>query len=191
MTALPRLATERLVLRPFVPADGPKVEELAGAWEVAHTTLTIPHPYPVGGAAGWIEGHATAWNEKQHLTLAICLGDATDEIIGAIALRLELEHAHGELGYWIGAAMWGRGYATEAARAVTAFGFGSLGLHRILARHFVRNPASGRVMQKLHMRIEGVHRDAYRRFGQFENVAVYGVLDSEWEQAERGNADDR
>ncbi|HKG93136.1 MAG TPA: GNAT family protein [Gemmatimonadaceae bacterium] len=89
------------------------------------------------------------------------------------------EHARGELGYWVGAGMWGRGYATEAARAVVSFGFATLGLNRIQARHFLRNPASGRVLQKLGMRCEGMHRQAYRRWGRFEDVAVYAILASE------------
>jgi RimJ/RimL family protein N-acetyltransferase len=188
MTPFPRLATERLLLRAFVPADASTVERLAGAWQVAETTLTIPHPYPPGAAAAWIETHATGWDSGKRLTLAICVAEPPQELVGAIGLTLAGEHAHAELGYWIAAAMWGRGYATEAARAVVAFGFATLGLHRIHARHFVRNAASGRVMQKIGMRLEGVHRDAYRRWGRFEDAAVYAILAPEWEQM-RPNGD--
>lgn len=179
MTALPRLTTERLLLRPFVPGDGPTVERLAGAREVADTTLAIPHPYPAGAATAWIGGHAAAWAAGERLTLAICVADAPHDVVGAISLTLAAEHARGELGYWVGAGMWGRGYATEAARAVVSFGFATLGLNRIQARHFLRNPASGRVLQKLGMRCEGMHRQAYRRWGRFEDVAVYAILASE------------
>jgi hypothetical protein len=101
MEELPQLATERLLLRPFNPSDGPGVERLAGRWEVADTTLAIPR------------------------------------------------------------------------------------------RHFTRNVASGRVMQKLGMRLEGIHRDAFCRWGRFEDVAVYAVLASDWNRAERRAADSR
>lgn len=57
MGSFPLLHTERLVLRPFALTDATLVEELAGAREVADTTLTIPHPYPKGGAAAWIATH--------------------------------------------------------------------------------------------------------------------------------------
>ena len=177
--SLPRLETERLLLRPFVASDAPTVEALAGAWEVAYTTLNIPHPYPAGAAAAWIGGHEAAWETGERLTLAICAAEAPDDAVGAIGLSLVPTHARAELGYWIGFPHWGRGYATEAARVLLLYGFTTLGLNRIQARHFVRNPASGRVMQKLGMRLEGVHRQAYLRWGRFEDVAMYAILASE------------
>ena len=177
--AMPRLTTARLLLRPFVPTDAPTVERLAGAREVADTTLTLPHPYPAGGGVLWIETHEPAWEAGERLTLAICLAEAPDEIIGAITLSLAPEHARAEVGYWIGSGMWGRGYATEAARAMLAFGFGTLRLNRIQAHHFTRNPASGRVLQKVGMRLEGVSRQAYRRWDRFEDVAMLSILASD------------
>jgi [ribosomal protein S5]-alanine N-acetyltransferase len=180
MRQLPRLVTERLVLRPIAAADGPVVERLAGAREVADTTLTIPHPYPAGGGAQWIATHATAWERGDNLALAICDKRLTDELLGAISLHVSAAHAHGEIGYWIGVSSWGKGFATEAAHAVLAYGFAHLQLHRIQGRHFTRNAASGRVLQKLGMRYEGTHRDAYRRWDRFEDVAVYAVLHPEW-----------
>ena len=180
MPPVPTLLTERLVLRPFVADDGPAVERLAGAREVADTTLNIPHPYPAGGGAQWIATHAANWDAGARLTLAIAPRETPDDLLGAIGLAITREHAHGEIGYWIGAHAWNRGYATEAARAITGHAVAELALHRVQARHFTRNPASGRVMQKLGMRLEGVHRDAYIRWGRFESVAVYGILASEW-----------
>ncbi len=177
---LPRLATERLILRPFAISDGPAVERLAGAREVADTTLTIPHPYPTGAGAGWIRTHADAWEQERGLALAICRGPAADDLIGAISLQLSKPNSHGELGYWVAVGSWGKGYATEAARALTAYAFTTLALHRIQGRHFTRNAASGRVLQKLGMQLEGVHRDAYSRWNCFEDVAVYAILVHEW-----------
>lgn len=179
MSHFPTLTTARLLLRPFVASDAPAVERLAGAWEVADTTLRIPHPYPAGSAAAWIAEHETAWNAGQRLPLAVARAEAPDELVGSIALAIDAEHSRGELGYWIGVPFWGHGYATEAARAVVSFAFTSLGLNRVQARHFLRNPASGRVLEKIGMRLEGVHRQAYRRWGRFEDVAVYAILAAE------------
>ncbi|MGZ8493068.1 MAG: GNAT family N-acetyltransferase [Gemmatirosa sp.] len=188
MPELPRLATSRLLLRPFDAADGPVAERLAGARAVADTTLTIPHPYPTGGGAAWIATHPVDWERRERLVLAVCAHDAPHEALGAVGLQISMAHAHAEIGYWIGVDAWGRGYATEAARALIAYAFGALGLHRVQGRHFTRNPASGRVMQKLGMRHEGVHRDAYRRWERFEDVAVYAVLDAEWTAAPPAHA---
>ena len=160
----PRLATNRLLLRHFNVGDGPTVERLAGIREVADTTLTIPHPYPAGGGAQWIGTHSGAWERRENLALAICDKTPSGQLLGAISLRLSLAHAHAEIGYWIGVAHWGKGFATEAARALITYSFAELGLHRIQGRHFTRNAASGRVMQKLGMQFEGTHRGAFCRW---------------------------
>ncbi|MFL5509066.1 MAG: GNAT family N-acetyltransferase, partial [Gemmatimonadaceae bacterium] len=143
----PTLTTERLTLRPFVADDAFDVERLAGMREIADTTLNIPHPYPHGGAAEWIRLHAPAWIEGTSATFAI-IGQKLGALVGTISLIIKREHQRAELGYWIAPDCWNRGYATEATRAIIDFGFETLGLHRIESRHFLRNPASGRVMQK-------------------------------------------
>jgi ribosomal-protein-alanine N-acetyltransferase len=97
-----------------------------------------------------------------------------------MGLVIHRSHDSGELGYWIGKPYWGRGYATEAAAAVLDFAFGPLALHRVEATHFTRNPASGRVMEKLGMRLEGVFRDAHRKWGRYEDIAQRAILADEW-----------
>ena len=175
---LPSIRTERLLLRGFSPADAARVRELAGSREVASTTLSIPHPYEDGIAEAWIEGHPAAWEAGTRLTLAVA--SESDGLLGGISLRLVPEHRHGELGYWIGRPYWGLGCATEAAAAVLAIGFGELGLHRVLARHFPRNPASGRVLRKLGMSHEGTMREHVRRWDRFEDLDCYAILEREW-----------
>src|SRR5438477_7613117 len=169
--AQPVLRTERLVLRAFQLADGPEVERLAGTPEISDTTLHIPHPYPAGAGALWISTHAPGWENGTQATFAIVRA-VDDDLLGAVGLSIEPEHARGEIGYWIAAAEWSRGFATEASRAVIGLGFEMLGLHRIQARHFARNPSSGRVMQKLGMRAEGTHRDWARKRDRFEDIVM-------------------
>ena len=176
-TPQPTLRTERLVLRPFVPADAARIQELAGNPRVAETTLNIPHPYPDGAAEAWIAGHRPAFDRGENIVFAI----VTDGIglVGAINLRLELRHLRGEVGYWIGEAYWGRGYATEALRAVLDYGFGPVGLNRIQAKHLPRNAASGRVMQKAGMIWEATLRQYLRKDGRFEDLESYAMLRSD------------
>ena len=180
MKLLPTLVTERLSLRPFVAADALMVEDLAGDRAIADTTLNIPHPYPEGAGALWIATHSQAFDNGEGITLAVCKSNETDRIIGAVGIGIDPPHARGELGYWIAVAEWGNGYATEASRALIGFAFGTLGLHRIQARHFMRNPSSGRVMQKLGMKFEGINREAFRKGSSFEDTALYAILEKEW-----------
>jgi RimJ/RimL family protein N-acetyltransferase len=180
----PVLETKRLRLRPFVPTDAPVVRRLAGAREIADTTREIPHPYPEGAAETWIASHALLHEEGRALTLAV--EEPGGRLIGAIGLRLHGEDRNAELGYWIAVEEWGRGYGTEAARAVLDFGFGVLGLHRIWATHFARNPASGRVMEKIGMSPEGTLRGHVRKWGRYEDLVVRAMLRSEWESRRSG-----
>jgi [ribosomal protein S5]-alanine N-acetyltransferase len=176
----PTLKTDRLTLRPFEVDDAWHVERLAGKREVADTTLNIPHPYPVGAANAWIATQAFAWEQQTAATFAI-IETSTGQLVGAIGLMsIKLDHRRAELGYWIAVDQWNKGYATEAGRSILGFGFDTLGLHRIEARHFQRNPASGRVMLKLGMQHEGVERDWAIRWGKFESGAVYSILETEW-----------
>lgn len=175
----PIIRTRRLELRLFRADDAPRVTEMAGDPRVADTTLNIPHPYPDGAAKAWIATHPETWQTGTRVTYAV-VDRESDNLIGAVSLALK-PHSTGELGYWIGVPYWNSGYCTEAARALRDFGFDSLGLHRIEATHLVRNPASGRVMQKLGMQLEGVHRESVMKFDRFEDIAVYGILANERE----------
>ncbi|MBL0170331.1 MAG: GNAT family N-acetyltransferase [Gemmatimonadaceae bacterium] len=173
-TVLPTLRTRRLILRPFTLADAPAVQRLAGAPEIYSTTRTIPHPYEDGMAEAWISSRADAFAAGQAASFAVTLEDNT--LVGATGLNLEPADHRAELGYWIGVPYWGHGYATESAEAVMAFGFESLQLHRIHACFLRRNPASGRVMEKLGMQYEGTRRQHEVKLGVHEDLVHYGIL---------------
>jgi [ribosomal protein S5]-alanine N-acetyltransferase len=154
MTTLPTLETARLILRPYREADIPELVPLIGAREVAATTLRIPHPYTEENARAFL----ALRQEPGKIWLATTLrGDGRQ--IGGIGLRVDDQHQHAELAYWLGVPYWGNGYATEGAREILRYGFEDLGLHRIFASHFEHNPASGRILVKLGMRYEGCQRD--------------------------------
>jgi ribosomal-protein-alanine N-acetyltransferase len=171
----PTLHSERLILRSFRSSDSLSVERLAGAREVADTTLNIPHPYPPGAANAWIASQAVQWTKRKSTVYAMTL-KATDELVGAISLGVSPAHAQAEIGYWTGVEYWNQGYCTEAGRVLVRFGFETLGLHRIEGRHLMRNPASGRVLTKLGMRLEGIHRDAIRKWERFEDIGHHAIL---------------
>ena len=169
------LRTERLTLRPFSLADAPAVQKLVGEYEIALNTLMIPHPYPEGGAEEWIGRHKEQY--EKDLVHHFALDDG--QLVGAMSLEKK-EPGIAELGYWVGKPFWRRGYATEAGRAVLRYGFEQCGLHRIFACHFTRNPASGRVLQKIGMMREGAMRQHVVKWGEPLDVVCYGALRDEW-----------
>lgn len=179
MPVQPTIPTTRLLLRPFQRDDAPAVQRLAGEREIAATTMNVPHPYEDGVAEAWIATHPDLWERGIGMVCAIQRREPA-ELVGAVGLMIELEQRRAELGYWVGKPWWGNGYATEAARALVGHAFERLGLARVFARHFASNPASGRVMQKIGMRHEGVLRRHIIKWGRFEDLVVYGVLAEEF-----------
>ena len=176
----PILQTERLILRPFTVADAGDVQRLAGDPAIASTALNIPHPYEDGVAEKWISGHQEKFHSGELVNFAITLREG-DDLIGAIGLTVDQRHVRAELGYWIGSPFWNKGYCTEAVRAVLRYGFEELALNRIFAHHFKRNPASGRVMQKVGMTYEGCLREHVKKGSRFEDIECYGILKSDYE----------
>ncbi len=181
MNPQPTLETPRLRLRPFMPADAPRLRELAGAREIADTTISIPHSYPEGLAERWIAQQAAEFAAGRTVAFAVQF-KPDPALIGGIGLRdIDREHLQAELGMWIGVPWWGRGYALEATRALVDYGFGQLGLNRIHAHHLTRNPASGRVLTKAGFQREGLLRQRVRKWGVFEDVVLLALLRQDWD----------
>lgn len=160
--------------------DAPDLQRLAGEYDIASTVPGIPHPYEDGMAEEWIRSCYEKFEKDEALHFAITL--RTDRnLIGGIGLKLDREHEKGEMGYWVGKPYWNRGYTTEAARAVVAYSFEVLKLNRIHAYYFKRNAASGRVMEKVGMRYEGCFRQHVKKWDNFEDIMVYGILKADYD----------
>src|SRR5215470_4729397 len=170
------LQTARLTLRSYSAADIPDLIRLAGAREVAATTLRIPHPYTEQDGRDFIEAYA---GKSEPETRYAITRSADGQLCGGIGLRMDEPHRHAELGYWLGVPYWGQGYATEAARAMIKYGFETLGLHRIYASYVPTNVASGRVLQKIGMLREGLMRGHVCKWGKFLDLEYYGMLNTD------------
>jgi RimJ/RimL family protein N-acetyltransferase len=156
---------------------------VCGDRAIADTTLAIPHPYPDGAAEKWISTHADSFRQGTEVTLAITL-KPDGQVVGSMALSINRNHKRGELGYMVAKEHWNHGYCTEAARALMQYGFVAFSLNRIQAMHFPRNPASGRVMEKLGMTKEGLLRQYVCNREAFEDLMLYSILGREFEAAE-------
>jgi RimJ/RimL family protein N-acetyltransferase len=174
------ITTERLLLRAHELDDAPAMWRLINTREVALNTLRIPYPYPEEEAARWIGAREQREKEGDHV-FAIVLRNS-NELVGSIGLHLKDANDSAEIGYWIGMPYWGCGYATEAAGAMVRYGFEKYPLNRIYAMHFGRNPASGRVLQKIGMRHEGTLRQHIKKWDEYVDLECYGILRSDFDR---------
>jgi RimJ/RimL family protein N-acetyltransferase len=143
--------TERLLLRPGWREDAPALYKAIADERIIRNLATAPWPYRLEHA----EAYLTREREPHDASLLIFRRtDGAPELIGTIGLARHPDQV--ELGYWIARRHWNRGYATEAGRAVVAAARDGLRLRRLAAGHFLDNPASGRVLEKLGFRPTGI-----------------------------------
>ncbi len=123
---------------------------------------------------------------RQRFQLAITLRGGS-RVIGNVGIRVnDPRMREANIGYELDQHYWGHGYATEAARAILAFGFESLGLHRVYAHCLAENEASWRVMERLEMRREACEREKDWVKGGWHDRLTYAILDREWAGAAAG-----
>jgi RimJ/RimL family protein N-acetyltransferase len=144
----PVLRTERLALRAPAQSDIKAIARLANDRRVAENTFRIPHPYRVEDGEQFV---AAVNRQPGEAALVITLDAGPIGICG-----IELREGEAEIGYWLGVPFWGRGYATEAARALIDHAFGELGHDALVSGARVSNPASRRVLEKCGFQWTGV-----------------------------------
>jgi [ribosomal protein S5]-alanine N-acetyltransferase len=166
-----------VVLRGFSPADAARLCELAGDWEIAKMTATIPHPYTLEMAQAFIGGLDSEAARGAAWTYAVTSAD--DGILVGCTTLVDNAGPRGNLGYWIGRPHWGLGYATAAARAVLAVGFAQLEHHVLSALHLAANPASGRVLAKCGM-TEGARATLPHRDRRPEEFRTWTITRDQW-----------
>jgi RimJ/RimL family protein N-acetyltransferase len=146
----PVLETERLVLRAPRLEDAKTIAALANDRRIAENTARIPHPYKLSDAKDWISAAGMRSGER---TFVITF--ASGAIIGACGLEMR-DPPVPELGYWLGVPHWGKGYATEAVRALIDHAFTDLDHEALNAGARVTNPSSRRVLEKCGFQWVGV-----------------------------------
>jgi RimJ/RimL family protein N-acetyltransferase len=145
------LRTARLLLRPPADDDIAAIVAIAGDFEIARRVTRVPHPYTENDARFFLDAVV-----PPDCVWTVATGDPL-AMIGMIGLHLDRETGQAELGYYFAQERWGRGYATEAASAVAAYGIGLLGPGTLTAGYFTDNPASGRVLTKIGFVQTGTH----------------------------------
>jgi len=171
------LATERLVLRPYQEGD----------FDLLYRLQSDP------AVVKWLYNDVRDQAETREL-LARKLANSelreegdwlscivvADEPIGDVALNWRSrEHRTGEIGFMFDPRIQGRGYATEAARAIVDWAFAA-GFHRVIGRTEARNAASARVLEKLGMRFEGQLVENEWVKDEWQSELLYAILEREW-----------
>ncbi|WMM24943.1 GNAT family N-acetyltransferase [Tissierella sp. MB52-C2] len=169
------ITTERLVLRIFEKSDAETVTKLCNNYNIYKNTLYIPYPYAIDCALSWMKNHVDNFDADRSYEFAIT-DKETGMLYGAVALSNNQRFNNGEIAYWIGEEFWGNGYATEASKAILEFAFNVKGYHKVYARYFASNPASGRVIEKLGMVREGILIDHVMKEGRYEDLIHYGII---------------
>ena len=171
------ITTNRLILRLFQKSDAAAVARLCNNYNIYRNTLYLPFPYEETDALGWMGHHLENFNANRSYEFAIA-DKNTGELYGAIGLSNNVLFQQGELAYWIGEEFWGNGYATEAAQAIVDFAFRKKNYHKVFARYFGSNPASGKVMEKIGMKKEGLLTDHVKKDDRFEDLVYYGIVNT-------------
>ena len=143
--------TERLLLRPGWAEDAPALAKAIADETIVRNLASAPWPFALRDAEAFL---AAPRDPVLPSLLIFERTDAEPVLAGACGLGRRAS-GNVELGYWIARGHWGRGFATEAGLALVAIAR-ALGLARLEASHFLDNPASGRVLEKLGFQSTGM-----------------------------------
>ncbi len=177
------LRTERLLLRPYSLADVEDILAYCDDEEWARY-LNVPAPYTRRDAEVFI-ARAVLSDRGTSPRFAITLDR---KVVGDIILAIDVSREIAELGYSIARDHWGKGLATEAARAVIDWAFQTQALAKVFVVTDSRNRQSWRVLEKLGMKREGVLRSNRKLRGERVDDILYGLLREDWESRSEGES---
>lgn len=140
----PRLATPRLLLRPYRAGDADALVEHLADFEVSRWLALVPHPYRAADAERFVARKLAPAPEDDHFGLAV---ELDGRLVGGLGVAGASTRP--SLGYWLGRPFWGRGLMTEAVGALIGFLFGRIRLERLESGVFVGNEASLAIQRRL------------------------------------------
>lgn len=177
-SSLPVIETDHLLLRKFRRRDAADVFAAFSDPAVARYVLWEPHR-SISDSKAYIRAMHRLYRNCVPSSWAVVLKD-TGHVIGSIGLMWYDPVNHSaEVGYSLARSCWNHGFGTEALNAVLHKVFAVLPLNRIEAQHDVRNPASGRVMEKCGMHREGILRSRVYNKSEYVDVVLYSILASD------------
>ena len=143
--------TPRLLLRPGFPEDAQALVATLGDQAIVRNLASVPWPFNLREAEAFL---AAPQNPVFPTLLIFERTDGAPRLVGACGLGRRPSGAF-DIGYWIARSAWRQGFATEACAALIEIAR-ALGIDRLEASHFIDNPASGRVLEKLGFESTGI-----------------------------------
>ena len=175
------LETERLTLRKPAHADARVIAALANDRRIAEMARRLPHPYTLDDAVRFVE--AVACDSREMVFLV----EHHHVPVGVAGVDWSEPDAP-ELGYWFGVDYWGRGFATEAARAVIDYAFEEYNVDRMVSGARVVNPASRNVLEKCGFQWTGVELHRIRALGSSTPIDRFRLSRSVWSSLKHWNS---
>jgi RimJ/RimL family protein N-acetyltransferase len=175
-----QLTTERLILREFTEHDWPDV--LAYQTDPLYLCYYEWTERTPDAVQKFVQTFLAQQRERRRTKFQLAMTLKPDgRLIGNCGIRMASPGAReADIGYELSPHYWRRGYATEAARVLLAFGFTDLRLHRIWSRCVADNVGSARVLAKIGMRAEGRLREKEYFKGRWWDTLLFAILDHEW-----------
>ncbi len=155
-----RIETARLILRPLTVADAEDVFLWAG-----DPVVNRYMPYPVHQSVEQTKQWLSTLGDKDEF--GFCLKE-TGQVIGSGSIKYVEEYDAYELGYNLNCAFWGKGYATEAAKAMLQWAYEQRNARKFMARHVTKNTASGNVIRKC-----GFQFSHYGQYSRYDGSEIF------------------
>jgi len=168
------IKTKRLLIRSWRFGDEKELAEVANNKKIARNLIDeFKYPYKLKDAKAWIK--LTQHKNRPQRTFAITLNE---KVIGGIGFSLEeKDKKHTAVtGYWLGEDYWGKGYASEALKAVTKYAFKNCDIERMEAKVYTWNKPSAHVLEKCGYKFEGTLRKNTLKDGKVVDEWMYSMI---------------
>ena len=184
---MPTLETRRLLIRRLTMRDANDIFDYSRDPQVARHVLWEAHR-SIGESKAYLRFMLRKYRLMDAASWGIEL-KREHKIVGTIGyMWIQTENACAEVGYSLARSCWNQGIMTEALQEVLRYSFEDLHLNRVEAMHEVDNPASGAVMRKCGMRLEGTQRQKLYNKGRYVDVDIYAILKKDYASRRSGPA---
>lgn len=174
------IKTPRLDLRPLHRGDAPGIAAKLNSYEISKYLARVPYPYGLEDAEEFLDWSSAL--DHRSAFRGICLKDETENLIGVISYDWNEAAGHAELGYWLVREHWGKGFMTEASRAMVNHAFTVSELKALSSCFFNENPASGRVLSRAGFEITGTCQQFSLARGHDVPVTNMLLTKARWEK---------
>ncbi len=172
----PVIHTDRLTIRQVKRQDAEDLYELCRRPEMSRFSMWNPHN-SIDDTKTFINYQISRYRRRE-CTFFVVEHTATHKVIGTCSyVSIEGDYKIAEIGYSILSDLWGQGFGTEVADALTGFAFDRIGVQRVFARVLPQNLASKRVLERIGFEYEGTLKKGFYFDGKVSDIEVYGMTD--------------